>query len=52
MNNNTIKITIEFPISKERYKMYTYLLDDFCSGLTDQQVNANEIVIHEDEVEE
>lgn len=48
MDNNTIKITIEFPISKERYKMYTYLLDDFCEGLTDIDVKANDIVIHED----
>lgn len=48
MGKNTIKITIEFPINKERYKMYTYILDDFCEGLTDINVKANDIVIHEE----
>ena len=48
MDENTIKITIEFPISKERYKMYTYILDDFCEGLTDIDVKSTDIIIHED----
>ena len=48
MDNNTIKITIEFPISKERYKMYSYILDDFCEGLTDIDVKSTDIWIHEE----
>lgn len=48
MDKNTINITIEFPISKERYKMYAYILDDFCEGLTDIDVKGTDIVIHED----
>lgn len=47
-DNNTINITIEFPISKERYKMYSYILDDFCEGLTDIDVKSTDIWIHEE----
>ena len=47
-----INITIEFPIHKENYKMYEYLLLDFCEGLTDLQVGNKDIVIHENEIGE
>lgn len=46
-----INVTITFPIKKNRYKMYEYLLEDFTSGLMDNEVNSDEIVIREEEDE-
>lgn len=47
-DNNVINVTITFPIKKDRYIMYKYLIDDLCSGLQDNEVNSDEIVIHEE----
>ena len=46
-----INVTISFSIKKDRYKMYEYLLEDFTSGLTDNEVNSDDIVIREEEDE-
>lgn len=47
-DNNVINVTITFPIKKDRYKMYSYILDDFCNGLTDIEVKAEDIFIQEE----
>ena len=47
-DNNIINVTITFPIKKDRYIMYEYIIDDLCSGLQDIEVNSDEIVIREE----